>query len=262
MRHRKLIATTIAVVMAFTVSGSVDLTQKGSFSEPPQTVSIKDVSKAYVKNAALLKQAGVEAAKVVTPVHKNHANTPDVNSEYEALSALIQQYKDAAILNQFQLNSLDIGNMVNQTPATYKQEISDMNSITATAVTDLKERTQQWATQVDELNAAAAPPGESPEQKVLRLQEEIGQPFPFKIDHCRIQDGVEIAWGCYNAGDDFYTLTPEAFDVPECNLRTTIAHEHWHYLQWKKGLMSGKNQKSNAWLEDDARAHQWMGGGC
>lgn len=262
MRHRKLIATTIAVVVAFTVSGSVDLTQKGSYSEPPKTVSAKDVGSAYAENAALLKQAGNNAAKVVTPVHKNHANTAEVNSEYDALSALIQQYKDVAILDQFQLSSLDIGNMVNQNPEQYKQDISDMNTVTANAVADLKTRTHNWATQVDELNEAATPANESREQKVLRLQEEIGQPFPFKIDHCRVQNGVEIAWGCYNAGDDFYTLTPEAFDVPSCNLRTTIAHEHWHYLQWKKGLMSGPGKKSNAWLEDDARAHQWMGGGC
>lgn len=256
---RKLTSAIAVVAMTLLTVSSTNLNL-----EPDKQVStaptVSESEQVYQESLALLKQAADKASKKVTPVRKGVAATFEVSNEYDNLISLISQYRQGQPLNSYNHSSSSLFSELRT--QNLSMTTSDMRIITSEAVTSLEERVDIWTTLVDDINQQAAPVGETTEQRITRLQLAINQPFPFKVESCVNHDGMELAWGCYEPGDDFYTLTPELLEFDDCYVKTTLAHEYRHYQQWTEGLMDGPNLKQNNWLEDDARAHEWLGGGC
>lgn len=213
---------------------------------------------AYQNNLSQLKQTAETGNKQINQLRKNKADTPEINTEYVELTQTIEQFSTGETIDDFHE---DILNHTNHDPATL---INDMDIITREAITDFTENMKTWTTAVDAENSRIGKlvdgGNETDEARILRLQTEMGLVFKTTIKECT--EDPQAAWGCYNAGDDFYSISPSGLTVDDCHLRTTLAHEYRHYKQWEEGYMTGDNIQTREWLEADARDWQWHGGGC
>jgi len=200
----------------------------------------------YQEHRQVLKDAAVTASHHVNELHKGVADTPDINKEYTQLLNLIDQYRNGEPLAGYP----DV--MLSQQPSASQ----DMTILTDEAVKTLDSRTKTWSKAVDQINNAATPDNETPEERIVRLQKNMNQTLDYRIGECSTTD---LIWGCYTPGNSYYTITPDVLSESDCVLRTTLAHEHRHYEQWIEGLTTTQDE---VWLEADARDHEWLGGGC
>jgi hypothetical protein len=214
--------------------------------EPAGSEATQTITSEYQKQRTVLENSAVMASRQVNELHKGVANTPEVTAEYAQLLDLIDQYKNGEPLAGYP----DI------LPSQQKTAVQDMSILTDEAVQVLESRTETWSETVDQINNDAAPVGETPETRITRLQQTIGQPLSYRIGECSTTD---LIWGCYTPGENFYTITPAVLTESDCVLRTTLAHEYRHYEQWMEGLTKSQDE---VWLESDARDHEWLGGGC
>jgi hypothetical protein len=238
-----ILASAIIVIFSGVVHG---------FSSPspepaaPSDEATQTITSEYQKQRTVLEDAAVMASRQVNELHKGVANTPEVTTEYAQLLDMIDQYK----------NGKPLAGYPDILPSQRKTAVQDMSILTDEAVQVLESRTETWSETVDQINNAAAPVGETPETRITRLQQTIGQPLRYRIGECSTTD---LIWGCYTPGEDFYTITPAVLTESDCVLRTTLAHEYRHYEQWMEGLTKSQDE---VWLESDARDHEWLGGGC
>ena len=228
------------------------------------TVNVtEELDTAYTTNLSQLKLAADDAAEEVNPIRKNNADTVQINADYETLLATMEEFQNGTTIEDFHQDILDYSTEKANKPVP-ETLISDMNLITQQAITEFEDDVDAWTSAVDEENDRIGQIGitgtESSNDRITRLQKDMDLVFEFKIGECT--NDPDASWGCYNAGDEFYTVTPSGLAVNDCNLRTTLAHEYRHYLQWTEGLMEGDTIQTREWLEADARDWQWHGGGC
>lgn len=232
-------AAVLILIAAFFPQASVETSVSSDLS----------VQQAYNSAADELKVAASEAKTDLNDIRKQAAeNDSDLLEEYNQLTALTQQYSTAETLDSW------VG--YNKTPEENKQAVEDIKAVTQQSVSALKTRVKDWAEKTDAIvNIPVA--GETPDERIQRLQQLVGQPFKYRIGECRDNDEDEYILGCYTPGDDFYTITETGLKSKDCLLRKTIVHEHQHYQQWVEGLTS---EWSTEQLEADARAHEYLAG--
>lgn len=258
--RKTLVSSAAAATLLCVVAGSLWLLPE---QDSDVDVSANDINlqAVFTESEATLKQAAEAAEKQVTLVRKGEMSDVFIDSEFTSLQNTIVDLKNYTPLQQFTEYS-----QPNTTPTDGTEQevlLKEISIITLDAVEALNLRVQNWTSTVDRMREETAPEQETSDERILRLQSEMNLPFPYRIGECALNElNHETAWGCYSAGDDFYTVTLSGLAASDCNLRTTLAHEHHHYLQWLDGYFEGPESKSTAWLEADARENEWKGGGC
>jgi hypothetical protein len=251
-----VVSITIAVILTTIIAALTNPpTQKplapGKTPNSPATASLTNSAsnagtwdQVFSDNKQILQAAADEAEKKVNLTYKGPADTPEANAKFVELQTTIKLLRSGEPIQGFIKNDPTV------------EQIQDMNNVTQTTVANFQAEVDTWTTQVNQVKTTLIPVGETDTQQIERIQKEIGQVLPFQIGDCITG---EIIWGCYTPGNDFYTITPDVLAMDECHLRSTLAHEYQHYIQWKQGLTS---QHPTEWLEADARDKEWLGGGC
>lgn len=264
VKFNKTILISIAVIALAIPAGFIAAQQdpKTSIAETSADHSaIADMKAAYQANISQLEQTSTTASKEVNQLRKNKADTPEININYTNLLHMMKRFNSGTIIEDFHQ---DIQTPTRSHTSNPEIFISDMDIITRNAITTFNEDVKTWTKTVDAENSRIgkliANGQETDKARILRLQTEMGLVFAVKIGECT--NNPEAAWGCYDAGDEFYSITPSGLTVDDCHLRTTLAHEYRHYLQWVEGYMEGDNIQTREWLEADARDWEWHGGGC
>lgn len=232
-----------------TVPGEVTVTQVTVGGE--ETVTVEQLNTAVQEAQNHVDAAVTAASSEFTSVRVENMGFGELVGMYHEAQSLIEQYRNPDLFSGWK----DITN------PTY-QDVVDVNGYSNRLVTELEEVVEEWVDGVL-LILNTAPAGETPEERINRLQTTMGLVFSYRIGVCEPvlpgQTPESIA-GCYQPGDDFYTITETGLKAGDCQLRRTLAHEYRHYEQWKEGMMILPDLPNREELEADAEANEWRGG--